>query len=496
MSLSSRTLLFLSADHFQAYAWDRGRLSEVHYFTNDSDGREQFSTYLQQHTEPALLLVDVIEEDFRHEAVPHLIGGNRHALIERKFEQYYRNTQFRQAKVLHRLADGRRDDEMLFSALTNPQRISPWLDTLLSNGTPLIGIHSLPNISTPLLKDIDSDHVLLLSWEKHAGLRQTYFNNKRLHFSRLTPIHDHSAFSETVVAETPRTQQYLKSLSLPPPGEALDVYVICHADDAPTLKANLRGSLDLRYNFLDIQTLGDRIKAKASYQDSDATTLFLHLLAVKPPLNHYANSNQTRYYILWQLRWILLGLAAVITLAGALWSAVSFWQGRDYATETEPLLEQAEKLTFQAEEVRRKFPSTTIPAADMKTAVSLTRKLNNYFPLPENILLNLSDVLNEFTRIRPGKIAWQASASDAPPSNYPAQVINLEGELLDFGTDYRSALAYLERFQQALTQHGYSVTAQKMPLDLSPKGSISGDLQSGAAKPAQFSLKLIWRRPE
>jgi hypothetical protein len=496
MSLSTRTLLFLSADHFQAYAWDSGKLSEVHYFTNDSDGREQFSTYLQQHKEPALLLIDVIEEDFRHESVPHLIGGNRHALIERKFEQFYRNTQFRQAKVLHRQADGRRDDEMLFSALTNPQRISPWLDTLLSNGTPLIGIHSLPNISTPLLKDIDSDHVLLLSWEKHAGLRQTYFNNKRLHFSRLTPISDHSSFSETVVAETPRTQQYLKSLSLPPPGETLDVYVICHANDMPALKASLPSSLDLRYSFLDIQTLGTRIKAKTSYQDSDATTLFLHLLAAKPPVSHYANSTQTRYYILWQLRWILFGLAAVITLAGALWSGISFWQGRDYVAETEPLLEQAEKLTHQADEVRRKFPITSIPAADMKTAVSLARKLNNYFPLPEDILANLSGVLNEFTQIRPGKISWQTSATDAPPSNYPAQVITLEGELLDFGSDYRGALTYLERFQQALNERGYSVTTQKTPLDISPKGSISGDLQSGAAKPAQFTLKLIWRRPE
>ena len=496
MSLSSKTLLFLSADHFQAYAWDGGNLSDAQYFNNDANGREQFSEYLKLHRKPTYMLVDVIEEDFRQETVPHLIGKNRRGLIDRKFEQYYRNTLFRQAKVLHRQADGRRDDEMLFSALTNPQRISPWLDTLLNNNVPLIGIHSLPNISLPLLKDINSDHVLLLSWEKHAGLRQTYFNQKRLHFSRLTPISNNNSFSESVSTETPRTQQYLKSLSLPPPGELLDVYIICHADDKQAIESRLQNTPDLHYSYLDIQTLGKSLKAKTVYPDSDATQLFLHLLATKPPASHYANSSHTHFYQLWQLRWILFGLAATVAMAGILWSCISFIQGRDYVSETEPLINQASQLQRQAEDIKGKFPITTVPATDMKTAVGLTRKLSNYAPLPEEILSGLSQVLDQFERIHTSKIVWQTSAADAPPSAYPAQVITFDGELFEFGTDYRSALAYLDNFQLALTQQGYTVSAQKLPLDLSPKGSISGELQAKSEKSAQFTLKLIWRQKE
>ncbi len=496
MSLSKRTLLFLSADHFQAYSWEKGKLSDAHYFSNDSDGREGFSIYLQQHKEPALLLVDVIEEDFRHDSVPHLIGSNKRALIERKFEQYYRNTLFRQAKLLHRQADGRRDDEMLFSALTNPQRISPWLDTLLINGTPLIGIYSLPNISTPLLKDIDSDHVLLLTWEEHAGLRQTYFNNKRLHFSRLTPFSSNNVCSDVVVKETPRTQQYLKSLSLPPPGEILDVYIICHASDQATLSDKLESTSDLHYHFLDIQTVGDRIKSKDTYKDSNATTLFLHLLASKPPVSHYATAEHTRYYILWQLRWILFGLAAVIALVGALWSSLSFWQASDYTSETEPLLSQAAQLNQKTETIKRQFPITTVPAADMKAAVTAMRTFDNYYPVPEAILYSLTNVLNEYTKISPGKIEWKSSPADAAPSSYPAQIISFDGELIGFGNDYRSALDYLERFQKTLTNNGYIVSTQKTPLDISSKGSINGDFQSPVNKSAAFSLQLIWRNPE
>lgn len=498
MALSRKTLLFLSADHFQAYSWSGRKLSEGSYFTNDSDGREQFADYLRLHRDPAYLLIDVIEEDFRHESVPHVTGSNRRELIERKFEQYYRNTLFRQARLLHRQDEGRRDDEMLFSALTNPQRISPWLDTLLSNSTPIIGIYSLPNISTPLLKEIDSDHVLLLSWEKHAGLRQTYFNKKRLHFSRLTPVNNSTSFSESVAAETPRTQQYLKSLSLPPPGETLDVYIICHAEDKQQLEASLNSTLDLHYNYLDIQTLGNSIKAKAEYADSDATQLFLQLLAAKPPSTHYASPEHTHYYLLWQLRWIMFGLAAVTTLVSVFWSGISVWQGRDYVAETEPIITQAARLNNQAEDIKRKFPITTVPAVDMKTVVSFMRKFDNYSPLPEEILAELTTVLGQFPRVRTAKITWQTSATDAPPSSYPAQVISFEGELLDFGTDFRSALAYLEKFQQALVQQGYAVTVQNMPLDISPKGSISGNQQGKSANSAaaQFSLKLIWRHKE
>lgn len=490
----ARTLLFVSADSFQVSIWKGSKLGESQYFSNDSNGREQFSTFLKLNRNPAYMLVDVIEEDFRLETIPHLMGSARKALLARKFEQYYRGTMFCQASLLQRQAEGRRDDEMMFSALTNPQRISPWLDALLANRIPLIGIYSLPNISTPLLKNITSEHVLLLSWEKDAGLRQTYFNNKRLHFSRLTQVNN--SFSESVSIETPRTQQYLKSLSLPPPGEVLDVFIICHSNDKNELQARLEGSGDLRYIYLDIHELGNRFKAKNDYIDSDATPLFLHLLASKTPSSHYANSTHTHFYILWQLRRMLFLFAAVIALSGALWSALSFMQGQSYAEETDPIKNQAERIRQQTQQIQHSFANTTIPAADMKTAVILARNLVGYNPPPAEILHDLTIVLNNFSQIQVGKLDWQSSAADAAPSIYPAQVITFDGSLTGFGNDYRKALDYLERFQRGLTQRGYTVSAQKMPLDISSKGSISGDTNKDENSPAQFTLKIIWRQKQ
>lgn len=491
----ARTLLFLSADSFHATVWHGGRLGESQYFSNDANGREHFSVYLKSTRHPAYLMVDVIEEDFRLETVPHLIGAARRGLLARKYEQFYRSTPFRQATLLMRQSEGRRDDEMLFSALTNPQRISPWLDTLLANRIPLVGIYSLPNISTPLIKDIASDHVLLLSWEMDAGLRQTYFNAKRLHFSRLIPI-TNSTFSDAVAAETPRTQQYLKSLSLPPPGETLDVFIICHAKDKAAMQSHLEASSDLRYTYLDIHELGKRFKAHNQYTDSDATPLMLHVLAAHPPSSHYANSEHTHFNTMWQLRRILFLLAGMIALGGLIWSGLSFWQGQSYADDTSPLIFQKDMYKQQTQQIQSSFANSSIPASDMKTAVLLSRKLTQYSQAPETILRDLTIVLDNFSRIEVDKIAWKPSAKDGPPSPYPAQVITLEGSLTGFGNDHRTALAYLERFEQSLIQRGYTASVQKMPLDLSSKASISGDAQNKEGGTNHFTMQIVWRKKE
>jgi hypothetical protein len=120
----------------------------------------------------------------------------------------------------------------------------------------------------------------------------------------------------------------------------------------------------------------------------------------------------------------------------------------------------------------------------MKTAVTTVQKLDRKFPEPETILSELSRALDQFPLVHSVKIVWQAA---------PTRTIDFDGELIGFGNDYRSALAYLQNFQQALTRQGYIVTAPKMPLDIDPQGSIRRDMQNESDQAAQFSLKLVRR---
>ena len=497
--MSQKTLFFISSDSFHAHVWKNGALSKPYYFTNSAEGLAQFSDFLRSHRDPAYLLVDLIEEDFRQETVPHLTGANRQALIQRKFDQHYRNTPFRLASLQHRQEEGRRDDELLFSALTNPARISSWLELLLLHNTPIVGIYSVPHVSLPLIKDVDSDHLLLLSWEKNAGLRQSYFLNKYLRFSRLTPVSKNSSFANEIATESARTHQYLQSLSLTPQGKLLNVHIICHASDKAALDARLSSNQQIQYGYLDLQQLGQQFKSKNEYSDSDATPLFLHLLASKQPRGSYAASAHTHFYQLWRGVRALFGLAAATTLISLLWSTLSFLETSEINEKIDGYTIQTSRMQHEAQQITRQFPistqsvnggyESTVSASDMKTVVTLFRNLQLYANPPQRILNGLTTTLADFPRISTGKISWQASAE----GNLPAQEITFNGELLNFGNDYRGALNYLERFQLVLTRAGYTVTSVKMPLDLSTKGSISADINFISEKPYEFSVTLTWR---
>ena len=290
------------------------------------------------------------------------------------------------------------------------------------------------------------------------------------------------------------TRQYLKSLSLPPAGETLDVYILCHPDDAVPLQGKLENERDLIYHYLDLNEFARRHKFKHVFSDSNSTPLLLEQLSRKTPHAHYGNAEHTHFYLLWQMRRVLYMLAGGVALAGTLWSALAFWQGEQYVRDAGPIMQQTQSLRAQTQSIQRQFSNTGVPAADMKAAVLLARALNQYSHPPREILYELSAVLDGFPRISVGRLGWQTSAADAPPSPYPAQVITLDGTVGGFGASHRSSLEYLERFQQALAQHGYSVSATALPLDITSKGSISGLGNSEAAQ-GQFTLKIIWRHP-
>ena len=491
-------LLFLSANRLHAQLMENGKILLQHDFSETQENRENFAAFLQTEKCPTYLLVDLIEEDFRHEIVPHLIGGQRTALLQRKFDQFYRGTPFHQATQLQRQKTGRRDVDMLFSALTNPSHITPWLNIMLAQQTPLVGIYSVPQISAPLVKDHPSNHLLLISWEKFSGLRQTYFSDHRLQISRLTPVHADLAFYDAVVNELSRTFQYLKSLSLLPAGQILDVRILCHARDRSELQNKLPQSEDVRYDFSDIEEVGKQMKVDYSFNDSDASQIFLHQLISNRPGTNYANAEHIRYYTLWQLRRVLNWSSAVLLLASISWASATYWQNRGNSAETESLVFQTQRLLGETQQITQSFPDTQVPASDIKSGVSIMRKLDQYEPAPLILLKPISTALDRFPQIVVNELDWQASAKEPVASNtladVPAQVIILKGNLRGFENNYRAALEYLDRFELELGKRGYQVTALTNPLDVSPSGSLS-DQRDTSENQLVYSLKLVWRPP-
>jgi hypothetical protein len=490
-------LLFLSAAHLHAQIMVNGKISTQREFSDSPEDLRDFASFMQAVKSPTYLLVDLVEEDFRHESVPHLFGRSRNALLQRKFEQFYRGTPFCEATLLQRQKTGRRDDDMLFSSLTNPSLITPWLDIMLAQQTPLAGIFSVPQISAPLIKDHPSQHLLLISWEKYAGLRQTYFSDHRLQISRLTPIHGDLSFYDTVVKELNRTYQYLKSLSLLPTGQTLDVLIMCHADDHARLQdGRLPDSADMRYNFIELSEIARQLKIDHHFPDSDARQIFLRQLAAKPPKVNYASDDHMHYYALWQLRHRMGWLSAALLLGSALLSSVTVWQGGYDADEAASIQTQAQRMQNEAQQITLAFPNTYASASDMKTGVTATRKIALYSHLPEEALLPISATLDRHPQLELDELAWQTDPDPtAGGTSAHLHVATLKGRLTGFASDYRAALNYLDDLQRDLTGQGYLVTILNKPLDVSPGGNIA-DQREVRENGLGFSLKISRRDAE
>lgn len=494
---SRKTLLYLTAGACHACTWHNGTLSPALSFPHSSEGLAAFASHIRTCRIPAIMLADLIEEDFRHERLPHLRGRERSVLIRRKLDQYYRGTPFRHAEILPRPKEGKSHDDVMFSALTNPEHITPWLDILMEHGIALGGIHSVPGISVKLARRLPEENLLLVSWEACAGLRQTYFDSGQLRFSRLTPMDHPGALGIVIETEATRIQHYLGNMSLLPPEAPLGVYTICTRSIRDTLQKHLCDSPLLRYRYLDIHELGRMNGAKITSPSPDAMPLFLHLSASHPKHSHYATSEHTRFMRLSHIRRILHGLSAAAATAGLLWSTASISAGVKLHSDTQPILKQANLAGTQAQQIIQALPVSLAPVEHMKSAVLLARALEKHSPPPQAMLGSLSRVLEAFPQIRVTKLSWHASPSVESTLSAGAQSacthqIELEGEVPEFSGGYSQLQIHMEHFRQALQQQGYGVAAMSLPFEDSTNGNISSGTNAYERLPASISLKLEW----
>ena len=214
------------------------------------------------------------------------------------------------------------------------------------------------------------------------------------------------------------------------------------------------------------------------------------------PGTNYASAEHTRYYTLWQLRRALNWSSVILMSASIVWAATTIWQSGVNSSAASELTDQAQRLSQEASQITKSFPVSDTPAADMKSSVSVMRKLDQYGAAPQNVLAPISAALDHFPQIGINELDWHESAAEPvaakTQADVPAQVIMLKGDMQGFGDDYRAALAYLDSFNQDLSQRGYQVTVLTKPLDVSPTGSIGNQSETGENKLA-FSFRLAWR---
>ena len=134
--MADKLLIAISGQGATAAHWRGGRIVETRSFPDNETGQTGFKDFLAGFSNiPVYIVVDAIEEDYRFETLPHAFGRDRADMVNRKLRQHYRNTPYMSATLLGRDTDKRRDDRYLFSALTNPELINDWVQSVVARGT-------------------------------------------------------------------------------------------------------------------------------------------------------------------------------------------------------------------------------------------------------------------------------------------------------------------------------------------------------------------------
>lgn len=520
----NKRLLYLTNNQLAAYEWRAGKLLyPPRVFSLDPQAQPEFAAYLREQPRHALLLLtDLIEENFQRDHIPHVHGEAHRNLLNRRLTQLYRETPFRHASREEREKTGRKDDLILFSALTNAQLVQPWLKTIQHEKAPLAGIYSIALLGPLLFRrlKLDIEHLLLVTRQSN-GLRQSYFLHGRLRFSRLVPLYDDSTdeIAQKMVLEINKTRQFLASTRLLSRDENINIGILADGEVLQAIEqANEELSLQ-HHQYFDLaqacQLLGLHVDGTLSFSDH----LFLSVLAKHSPVNQYAPPGFNRHLQLLQVQALCWGLAAVFTLTGLVWSASDAWQAWQERRAAKEFDAQAQQAKQQYEQVIASLPSTVGNPHDMKSAVDIEEMISKNAAQPLPLFRQISSVLNRQTNVRINQMHWivsdietlnvdgaapqvhQAIANAPQPSpahiglpKPPFQTMLIEGEVQPFQHDFRHAMEVVKQFSQELSKIKQAkVMVQQWPLDILPSSGIRG--KAGNEDPdakAKFTLKITW----
>ena len=524
-------LIYLNNERLLSVIWRNGKTLEAQSFPVDVGGQTAFAQYAKRWSRLRVyFLVDLIEEDFRLDTIPHVRGGDRRELLERKLNQLFRGTPFRHAIVLDREAAGRRDDRVLYTSVTNPELLTPWLEILESVRAPLVGIYSAPLLSARLLKPLGqtAKHALLVTLQQGNHLRQSYTHLGKTKFSRMTPLGGHFAQHPmaAITEEVRKTWDYLESLRYFESGESLHVCVLVGAAEFNGAVDTLPSQPGLEYEFFDIAKAAKNIGLTQPLLNSHGEWLLLHLLGRIAPHNHFARKDLTHRSLVWRVKQTAYAAGAGALLIGAALSSANFLDGKITADRIKQIQDETIRVEQERQQIVRGLPVGSVAPDVMSNTVNFYNQTIKDSPDFSREMIALSRTMARFSEVELLNLVWtttpdpnkpvsglselgldtsqsspsneSGATSDADRINLPVdgrlyQILMLSGKLNGVGGDQRKALDYLAQFKRAIeVDIGAKVKVLEQPLDTRANVSLRGSAQAKLeTSDAHFALKIV-----
>ncbi len=510
--MPQRRLLYLDATHLGAYLWTAGALREEGSFLPGEQGVAAFSEHLHQHRSSNFyLLADIVEEGFQLESLPYTQGADRRALLARKLGQYFYGSPLATTISFGREKTGRRDEKILFTALTRPPLLDPWLAAMRHAEVALAGVYSLPLLCSALLKKVKPAHPkCLLVTVTSAGIRQSFFENGQIRFSRLTPLPATPALTATnaveaasaCVIESIKILQYLLGQRLVARSASLPVVLLAHPTQSATFIDVCHNTDDLQFQIVDLHELSRACGLNSPPVDSRSELLFLHLLAQRPPREQFAAAPERRFYRLRQIRSALLGVGALALVACLLFSGKQLYEAMDLHSRTEDTRIQATADAEKYAAIQRTFPPMPTSTENLRAAMSRYDEMVKRTTSLEPLYIAISHGLQESPRVDLDRIDWLLSSNpdegtQLQEGRTPTAPTDQKGGAMSaiaivnatlptaMANDQRGQLEAVNSFAASLRRdQSLKVTVLRMPFDIESGKSLKSGGELGGASTA------------
>jgi len=510
-------VLYLTAQNVMLYHTSRKGARALMSFTCDESGYAALVRSLKNsRPQPIAILADLIEEEFREENLPHTLGRDRRNLHARHAGKLFRTTPFRHYQVVARRSGGRRDDCVLFSALTHREHIEPLMKALSEAAIPVKGIYSLPLISNRLLKPlgIKADYTLIITEQGDGGLRETFLHQGRVRFSRLAPTVEDSVdnYGQLLKDEIFKTRRYLNSLKLLPPGQQLDIYILGHQERVALLQGMLEDESGLHVYPVNLAQVASLTGFSGYPETSFSDALFCYLLQTRLTKNHYAQPMHLRHWQTFKTRIGLQTAAWLLTAACITLSGMQFIDGLLAESETAQLQRITAQVRQDNQRAAGKLPVKPAEAVAMREALRIADQLNAHPPHIERLFSLWGHGFSQQADFTLDELDWFVAADpdEQAPDDVSSQtakttgvtlvketpylISTVKGHIRNFNGNYRQAHDQVESLLRWLaSQPGVAMASViKQPLNTRTDADLQGSIGKTSRKEtADFKLRIV-----
>lgn len=516
--MNKQKIIFQFTDKtLTVYKWSRGELhNDSVYYLNNPEDLALFTKAIPNWINiTGYVLLNLLGEEYHEEQLPHIQGKDRKLMLERKLGKLYPNSDYTHYKLLKREKTGRKDDVFLLSGVTDTAIIEPYLDIINGQQIEISGVYSTPLIIHEIIKPLKhSSQVLVIASGKPADdrlpFRQTFLNDKLIHFNRLTSIvtsGEQDDLATKFNREIQRTWQYLQNRQELKPGVDLEVILITPDNVEAALNSQPQVP-HCQYVFAKLEELVKLHQAEDKIQQPNFASLTAFLLGKtvhKTP--HYKPKKLSFVRLHQQAKRYLLAasiILAIITLGVTGSNLIKNHQMKKTNQQmNHALLGNSEHV----EKLKSWFNARQSSPEKMESVVATARKLSRGSLLPQRMFEMVSGGYKDFNDLSLKTLEWKTNSAsenniqttnherkpnggESIPSN--SVLVTLEGEVLNFHGNYRQAIERIQAFASGLNSLTpvTSVKIRKLPLDINPTINISRSIADQTAPAYALELQI------